>query len=256
MLSKPLAFEQDKIAIFLRNQEMHLHFSKLESIKNRKNTYLPEIHSANFKKKIKKNVSSPSLNRDKQYFIQRDNNLIYNKLNKIFKRSNQINNDSVIIDGYLNVKKLTREKYRELKKDLLVKENVLIKNRIHRTKSVIDNKQLNEEFQKSQKISGYLRKIHPSDSVGNIYLNKKESQIIRLYEKEKMDYYMKEKEKERKEIEKEEALTGRKNISSTLDNSRLYSYLNNKNNNNDKTNNKDYVPFDIDKKILGKIRYV
>ena len=46
MLSKPLAFEQDKIAIFLRNQEMHLHFSKLDSIRQRKNTYLPEITSS------------------------------------------------------------------------------------------------------------------------------------------------------------------------------------------------------------------
>ena len=45
MLSKPLAFEQDRTAIFLRNQEMHLHFSKLDSIKHRKNIYLPIINS-------------------------------------------------------------------------------------------------------------------------------------------------------------------------------------------------------------------
>ena len=102
-----------------------------------------------------------------------------------------------------------------------------------------------------------MRKIHPSDSVGNIYLNKKESQIIRLYEKEKMDYYMKLREMEKKEKEKEDNLTGKKNISSSLDNTKMNSYLkNNENFNNDKTNRKEYVPFTIDKKILGKIRYV
>ena len=251
MLSKPLAFEQDRTAIFLRNQEMHLHFSKLDSIKHRKNSYLPEIPTKH--KKIKKKASSPALYKDKEFFIQRDNNLIYKKLDKILKRPNQINNDSEIIDGYLNVKKCTREKFRELKKGLLVKENIQIKNRIYNTKPVIDNKQLNDEFKKSQKISGYLRKIHPSDSVGNIYLNKKESQIIRLYEKEKIDYYMREKEKERKE--KEEALTGKKNLSSSLDNSKMNSYLTSSGNIN-KNTKKEYIPFNIDKKILGKIRYV
>ena len=256
MLSKPLAFEQDKTAIFLRNQEMHLHFSKLDSIRQRKNIYLPKIPSTK-NKHLRKNGSSPAIYRDKEYFIQRDNNLIYKKLDKICKRPNEINNDSKIIDGYLKVKKDTREKFRELKRGLLVKENVQIKNRIYNTKPVIDNKQLNDEFEKSKKISGYLRKIHPSDSVGNIYLNKKESQIIRLYEKEKMDYYMKLREMEKKEKEKEDNLTGKKNISSSLDNSKMNSYLkNNENFNNDKTNRKEYVPFPIDKKILGKIRYV
>ena len=246
MLSKPLAFEQDRTAIFLRNQEMHLHFSKLDSIKHRKNLYLPEIPSNNHKK-LKRNPSSPAIYKDKEYFIQRDNNLIYKKIDKIFKRPNQINNDSEIIDGYLNVKKCTREKFRNIKKGLLLKENVQIKDRLYNTKAVIDNKQLNEEFKKSQKISGYLRKIHPSDSAGNIYLNKNESKIIRLYEKEKIDYYMKEKEKKRKE--KEEALSGRKNISSS--NSYLIS-----NGNIDKGKKKEYIPFKIDKKILAKIRYI
>ena len=197
MLSKPLAFEQDKIAIFLRNQEMHLHFTKLDSIKQRKNLYLPEIPSSNKNKirVLKKNSSSPSILRDKQYFINRDNNIIYNILDRISKRPNQISNDSEIIDGYLNVKKSTREKFRALKMNLLIKENIKIKSRIANTKSVIDNKQLNEEFERYQKISGYLRKIHPSDSANNIYLNKKESEKIRQYEREKMEYYLKEKEK-------------------------------------------------------------
>ena len=235
MLSKPLAFEQDKIAIFLRNQEMHLHFSKLDSIKQRKNLYLPEIPSSNKNqiRVLKKNSSTPSILKDKQYFIKRDNNIIYNILDRISKRPNQISNDSEIIDGYLNVKKSTREKFRALKKNLLIKENIKIKSRIANTKSVIDNKQLNEEFERSQKISGYLRKIHPSDSANNIYLNKKESEKIRQYEREKMEYYLKEKEKG--------DLSGRKNISSSMDQSKMQSFRNGPK---------------IDKKILGKIRYV
>ena len=235
MLSKPLAFEQDKIAIFLRNQEMHLHFTKLDSIKQRKNLYLPEIPSSNKNKirVLKKNSSSPSILRDKQYFINRDNNIIYNILDRISKRPNQISNDSEIIDGYLNVKKSTREKFRALKMNLLIKENIKIKSRIANTKSVIDNKQLNEEFERYQKISGYLRKIHPSDSANNIYLNKKESEKIRQYEREKMEYYLKEKEKG--------DLTGKKNISSSMDQSKMQSLRNGPK---------------IDKKILGKIRYV
>jgi len=148
MLTKPLAFEQDKIAIFLRNQEMHLHFSKLDSIKHRKNIYLPEIPSSNKSKVrvLKKNSSTPSILKDKQYFIKRDNNIIYNILDSISKRPNQISNDSEIIDGYLNVKKCTRDKFRALKKNLLIKENIKIKSRIANTKPVIDNKQLNEQF--------------------------------------------------------------------------------------------------------------
>ena len=252
MLSKPLAFEQDKTAIFLRNQEMHLHFSKLDSIKKRKNIYLPEIPLSKHRS-LKKNLSNPAIYRDKQYFIQRDNNYIYKKLDKIFKRPNQINNDSEIIDGYLNVKKYTREKFRDLKRGLLEKANVDIKNRIQRTKPVIDNKQLIEEFQKTRKIGVYLRKIHPSDCVENIYLNRKESQLIRLYEKEKMVHYLKEKEKIRNISE--ENLTERKdvtlpNVSQKLDSSE--NIVGNKN-----INKKDeFVPFNIDKKILGKIRYV
>ena len=240
MLSKPLAFEQDKTAIFLRNQELHLHFGKLDSIKNRKNPYLPEIVSARCNLHLKKNYSSPSILRDKQYFIQRDNKLIYQKLDKINRRVNQINNDSGIIDGYLNVKKYTREKFREIKRGLLEKENVKLKERINHTKSVIDNKVLSNEFKKLKKISGYLRKVRPQDSVGNIYLNRKESQIIRKYEKEKADFLLKTKEKG--------YITRRRNLASSADNIKLSPF---------KTTNKLYkMPFNIDKKILRKIAYV
>ena len=240
MLSKPLAFEQDKTAIFLRNQEMHLHFCKLDSIKSRKNPYLPDVSSSRHNPHLKKNYSSPSILRDKQYFIQRDNKLIYQKLDKINRRANQINNDSEIIDGYLNIKKYTRDKFREIKRSLLEKENIQLKKRIIHTKSVIDNRALNNDFRKLKKISGYLRKVRPQDSVENIYLNRKESQIIRKYEKEKAVIFLRTKEKE--------SLTRRRNLASSADNIKLSAY---------KTANKIYkMPINIDKKILRKIAYV
>ena len=156
MLSKALAFEQDKTAIFLRNQEMHLHYSKLDSIKQRKNTYLPELSSTRRILRIKKNYSSPSILRDKQFFINRDNKLIYKKLEKINRRTNHINNESEIIDGYLNIKKYTREKFREIKRGLLERENVKLKERLTHTKSVIDNRVLDNDFKKLKKIAGHL----------------------------------------------------------------------------------------------------
>ena len=249
MLSKPVAFEQDKTAIFLRNQEMHLHFSKLDSIKERKNTYLPEIHPQKPHLNLKKNFSTPSFLRDKQFFILRDNKLIYQKLHKINHRVNQLNNESEIIDGYLNVKKYTRNRSREIKQDLLDKENVKLKERITHTKPVIDTKILDNEFQRMKKISGYLRKVRPQDSVGNIYLNRKESQILRQYEKEKIEFLLKTKEKEKENNKKEEEyLTRRRNIfSNSIDNNKLKTH----------TFNKKYkFPFSIDKKILKKIAYV
>jgi len=101
--------------------------------------------------RIKKNYSSPSILRDKQYFIQRDNKLIYQKLDKINHRVNQINNDSEIIDGYLNIKKYTREKFRQLKRGLLERENVELKKRLIHTKSVIDYRVLDNDFRKLKK---------------------------------------------------------------------------------------------------------
>lgn len=243
MLNKALAFEQDKNAIFLRNKEMYHHYVKLDSIKQRKNTYLPEIPNKG-QINLKKNFSTPSILRDKQYFINRDNRLIYKKLDKINHRANHLNNESVIIDGYLNVKKFTRDKFRELRNLILSKENVKIKERISHTKPVIDNKLFDNEFQKLRKISNCLRKVRQKDSVGNIYLNRKESQIIRKYEMEKIDFYQKSKEKENKKDD--DYFTMRKNYSTSIDNKQFKTSTINK---------RPKFSFNIDKKILKKIAY-
>lgn len=239
MLTKPLAFEQDKNAIFLRNQEMHLHFCKLDSIKQRKNAYLPEISYTKHLLQLKKNYSSPSIIRDRQYFINRDNQLIYQKLHKINRRINQLNNESEIIDEYLNIKKYTLDKTRALRKNLLQKENEKFRERITHTKSVIDNRVLDNQFQKLQKISSYLRRVQPQGSM-QVYLNRKESQIIRKYEKQKEKYFWRTKNRD--------DLSARiRNLNSSMDHCRNTFRISNK---------RFKLPFSIDKNILRKIAYV
>lgn len=239
MLSKPVAFEQDKTAIFLRNQEMHLHFSKLDSIKQRKNTYLPNIAPSKSHINLKKNFSTPSILRDKQFFILRDNKLIFQKLDKINHRVNQLNNESEIIDEYLNIKKYTLDKTRALRKNLLQKENEKFRERITHTKSVIDNRVLDNQFQKLQKISSYLRRVQPQGSM-QVYLNRKESQIIRKYEKQKEKYFWRTKNRD--------DLSARiRNLNSSMDHCRNTFRISNK---------KFKLPFSIDKNILRKIAYV
>ena len=239
MLTKPLAFEQDKNAIFLRNQEMHLHFCKLDSIKQRKNAYLPEISYTKHLLQLKKNYSSPSIIRDRQYFINRDNQLIYQKLHKINRRVNQLNNESEIIDEYLNIKKYTLDKTRALRKNLLQKENEKFRERITHTKSVIDNRVLDNQFQKLQKISSYLRRVKPQGSM-QVYLNRKESQIIRKYEKQKEKYFWRTKNRD--------DLSARiRNVNSSMDHCRNTFRISNK---------RFKLPFSIDKNILRKIAYV
>lgn len=239
MLTKPLAFEQDKNAIFLRNQEMHLHFCKLDSIKQRKNAYLPEISYTKHLLQLKKNYSSPSIIRDRQYFINRDNQLIYQKLHKINQRVNQLNNESEIIDEYLNIKKYTLDKTRALRKNLLQKENEKFRERITHTKSVIDNRVLDNQFQKLQKISSYLRRVKPQGSM-QVYLNRKESQIIRKYEKQKEKYFWRTKNRD--------DLSARiRNLNSSMDHCRNTFRISKK---------RFKLPFSIDKNILRKIAYV
>ena len=249
MFPKNLAFEQDKASILLRNQEMHQHYRKLDSIKNRKNLYLPEIPQYKRTiinlKKLKSRQNNP---KDNDYEIKRDNRMIFKKLNNISKRPNQINNDSDIIDYYLSNKRTIRDKFREIKKDLLSKENAHIFDRINNTKPVIDHKILNSDFQKNKRLTVFLRKIHPNQSVSDVFINRKESEIIRKYEQEKMGIYLKEKEKGKKN---KGALTGRRYISSSIDQERLHSY---KNNSFEKNNKRTFNIPNIDKKILCKLK--
>ena len=246
MISKPLTFEQDKTAIFIRNQDLYLHFTKLDSIKQRKNAYLPEISQTKNQINLKKTFSTPAL-RDKQFFISRDNKIIFQKLDKINRRANKLNSQTEIIDGYLNEKKFNLDKFREIQKDSLFKENVKLRERISNTKPVIDNKIFDNDFEKLKKISGYLRKVKPQNNVGNIYLNRKETQLLRKYVKEKNEYLLKSNQKDNNKDKDKIFFTRRRNLSNTIDTNKLNTHT---------FNLKSKFPFNIDKKILKKIAYI
>ena len=132
-----------------------------------------------------------------------------------------------------------------MKNNLLNKENFRLKERLSHTKPVIDNKIINNEFQKLKKVANCLRKVRQKDCVGNIYLNRKESQIIRKYELEKIDFYQKNKEKENKKFE--DYVIGSREFATSIDNTK---------NNTNVTNKKFKTSFNIDKKILKKVAYV
>ena len=144
-----------------------------------------------------------------------------------------------IIDEYLNIKKYTLDKTRALRKNLLQKENEKFRERITHTKSVIDNRVLDNQFQKLQKISSYLRRVQPQGSM-QVYLNRKESQIIRKYEKQKEKYFWRTKNRD--------DLSARiRNLNSSMDHCRNTFRISNK---------RFKLPFSIDKNILRKIAYV
>ena len=124
------------------------------------------------------------------------------------------------------------------------KENVKLKERINHAKSVIDNKIIDNDFQKSKKISNCLRKVKPHDSSVNIYLNRKESEILRRFEKERLELFLKAKENKKDE----NISTKRKNFSTTVDNSFKYNIFN--------LDKKGKNRFNIDRKILKKIAYI
>ena len=186
--------------------------------------------------------------KDNDYEIQRDNKMIFKKLNNISKRSNNINNDCGTIAYFLTNKKTIKDKFRLIKNDLLSKENAQIFDRINNTKPVIDHKILNNDFQKNKKLTVFMRKIHPNQSVSDVFINRKESEMIRKYEQEKRGIYRKEKERGKNH---NGSLTTRKYISSSIDNERLHSY---KNKSFEKKNKRTFHVPSIDKKILCKLK--
>ena len=123
---KPTVHEFDQNLIYMRNNELRVHFKKLEDIKKRKNKYFKtskdlnisegEIkeHNGNRGKdsRLSKSIASTKLHfnslndessnltkflrqsplREKHYIVNRDNKYIYDRLNEInVKSSNNVN---------------------------------------------------------------------------------------------------------------------------------------------------------------------
>ena len=184
-MSTRYVFELDHTSTYLRNRDMHIYYQKLNKISNRKKTFLPKI-------KIK--IASCPKNKVghqplkfathsiyEKYVIRRDNAIIYNKLDRIHNRSCQAIDDEAQIQKYLDIKKNTREGIRRIKENSLKESNQKIREQLYRTKPVLNTLKLKNDFLASRCYFNNLRKLKPTQSVGEIFLTKNESDKIDKY---------------------------------------------------------------------------
>lgn len=177
------AFEHDKTSIFLRNQFMHVHFRKLDHIKNRHNSFLPLI-CTNTQKSQGSPSKFPTYTIAQKYVMKRDNKIMFRKLNSVMNRESQIVKDEGQINKYLEMKRGTRENVRKIKSKILSQSNSDIKNRIKETKPVINRIKINNDFNLSRMYFNNLKKVKPNQSVCELFLTKNESKIIENYTNE------------------------------------------------------------------------
>ena len=184
-MSTRYVFELDHTSTYLRNRDMHIYYQKLNKITNRKKTFLP---------KIKEKFSSVPKNKHghqplkfathsiyEKYVIRRDNAIIFNKLDRIHNRSCQAIDVEAQVQKYLDIKKNTREGIRRIKENLLKESNQKIREKIYKTKPVLNALKLKNNFIATRSYFNNLRKLKPSQSVGEIFLTKNESDKIDKY---------------------------------------------------------------------------
>ena len=195
-MSTRYAFELDHTSTYLRNRDMHIYYQKLNKITNRKKTFLP---------KLKVRVSSCPKNERgyhplkfathsiyEKYVIRRDNAIIYNKLDKIHNRSCQAIDVEAQVQKYLDIKKHTREEIRKIKANLLKESNQKIRQKLYKTKPVLNALKMKSDFIATRGYFNNLRKIKPSKSVGEVFLTKDESdQIYKYFDKHNLKSYNK-----------------------------------------------------------------
>ena len=195
-MSTRYAFELDHTSTYLRNRDMHIYYQKLNKITNRKKTFLP---------KLKVKVSSCPKNERgyhplkfathsiyEKYVIRRDNAIIYNKLDKIHNRSCQAIDVEAQVQKYLDIKKHTREEIRKIKANLLKESNQKIRQKLYKTKPVLNALKMKSDFIATRGYFNNLRKIKPSKSVGEVFLTKDESdQIYKYFDKHNLKSYNK-----------------------------------------------------------------
>ena len=195
-MSTRYAFELDHTSTYLRNRDMHIYYQKLNKITNRKKTFLP---------KLKVKVSSCPKNERgyhplkfathsiyEKYVIRRDNAIIYNKLDKIHNRSCQAIDVEAQVQKYLDIKKHTREEIRKIKANLLKESNQKIRQKLYKTKPVLNALKMKSDFIATRGYFNNLRKLKPSKSVGEVFLTKDESdQIYKYFDKHNLKSYNK-----------------------------------------------------------------
>ena len=168
-------------------------YQKLNKIIRRKKTFLPRIipNSILFPSQPKKKSKINKINNHplkfqthsiyEKYVIRRDNEIIYNKLDRIHNRSCQAVDDEAKIQKYLDIKKNTREGIRKINQNLLRESNKKIKSQIYQTKPVLNTLKLKSDFIATRGYYKNLRRLRPSQSVGEIFLTKNESDNIDRY---------------------------------------------------------------------------
>ena len=184
-MSTRYAFELDHTSTYLRNRDMHIYYQKLNKINNRKRTFLPKLQVKISSCPKYKNGHQPlkfaTHSIYEKYVIRRDNAIIYNKLDRIHNRSCQAIDDEAQIQKYLDIKKNTREGIRKIKENLLKESNIKIREKIYRTKPVLNALKMKSDFIATRSYFNNLRKLKPSQSIGEIFLTKNESDKIDKY---------------------------------------------------------------------------
>ena len=184
-MSTRYAFELDHTSTYLRNRDMHIYYQKLNKINNRKKTFLPKLQVKISSCPKYKNGHQPlkfaTHSIYEKYVIRRDNAIIYNKLDRIHNRSCQAIDDEKQIQKYLDIKKNTREGIRKIKENLLKESNIKIREKLYRTKPVLNALKMKSDFIATRSYFNNLRKLKPSQSIGEIFLTKNESDKIDKY---------------------------------------------------------------------------
>ena len=169
-------FELNIESMIIRNNEMYRHYNQLNSIKNRKNLYLPKI-------KIQKKILSPK-SKSKNFSlltIEKENQKFNSKINEINMRKNKSKINIKLINTLLKQIKTTRENSRKIELDFLTKTNNQYLNRIKNVHPIINHKKLNLQYLESRKVYNLSRKLKPCFSWGNSYLTKEDYSYMEKY---------------------------------------------------------------------------
>lgn len=163
MLSSHIAFELDKNAIFLRNQDLNLHHSKMFEIRKRKNNYLNT--SKGFERQTRLSKQLPEV----KYSVSRDNHYLNWKIKAISTRNNMTLAKNNMFVNFINKNKVAQKGINALKKKNLHELNTKYYSRLTTTNSVIDNKKIEEDFRDTRKVYKYLRRIQPNQSAATVF---------------------------------------------------------------------------------------
>ncbi len=196
MFQNTSPFEFDKESMIQRNKDMYKHFSKLNFIKNRKNTYLPKINIHNVspnksktksKSKSKNKVKNKIINKNKTHknfpllFIEKDNEILNNRINEIYMRPKKKAFNEKILKNLLKLRKHIRENTRKSNLDLLLKTNNEMKNRIKNVHPMINNKAFELQYLQSRKLYNLKRQLKPCLSLGNYFFTKEDYTYLEKY---------------------------------------------------------------------------